>query len=197
MKSIPWPSDKLLKRVNHALLASIILTNGYVLLMPLLPKVNYELKQRITKPVKVNPADSNSVGSIDRSRDHLILPTMQLDEPVYFGTNASLVHRGIWQRPQTNTPDKGGNTVLVGHRFTYAGAAVFYNLDKLKTGDDVYFAYNQKIYHYKVTSSAIVPPTAVEVEAPSHETKLTLYTCAPLLTAKDRLVYVAELKEIL
>lgn len=197
MKSIPWPSDKLLKRANRFLLAVIILINSYVLLAPLLPKIDYAVKQHVTKPVKVNPADSNSVNSIDRSRDHLILPTMQLDEPVYFGSSPSLVHKGIWQRPQTNTPDKGGNTVLVGHRFTYDGAAVFYNLDKLKAGDDVYFVYNQKIYHYIVNYSVIVPPTAVEVEAPTSNTKLTLYTCAPLITAKNRLVYTAELKEIL
>ena len=86
--------------------------------------------------------------------------------------------------------------MLVGHRFTYDGAAVFYSLDKLKAGDDAYLVHNQKIYHYVVTGSAIVPPTATEVEAPTNETKLTLYTCTPLVTAKNRLVYTAELKEI-
>ena len=86
--------------------------------------------------------------------------------------------------------------MLVGHRFTYDGAAVFYSLDKLKAGDDAYLVHNQKIYRFVVTSSAIVPPTATEVEAPSNEAKLTLYTCTPLVTAKNRLVYTAELKEI-
>lgn len=187
----------MLKRVNTLLLAVILLTNSYVLLMPLLPKVNYEIKQRVTKPVKVNPADENSVKNIDRSRNHLVMPTMQLDETVYDGQSPSTVHKGIWRRPNTSTPDKGSNTVLVGHRFTYRGPAVFYNLDRLKVSDDVYLVYGQKIYHYTVSSSAIVPPTTSAVEAPTTDTQLTLYTCTPLITAKNRLVYVAALKEIL
>ncbi len=197
MKKPSWPSAVSLKSINAVLLVVILLTNSYVLLAPLLPRLDYEVKQRITKPVQVDPSNSKSVNNIDRSRNHLILPSLQLDEPVYDGTSPSMIDKGIWRRPNTSTPERGGNTVLVGHRFIYAGTAVFYNLDKLQISDDVYLVYGQKIYHYKITSSSVVPPTAVEVEAPSSETKLTLYTCTPLLTAKDRLVIVAELKEVL
>lgn len=197
MTKLRWPSEIVLKRANRGLLAVILLINSYVLLAPLLPRVEYEVKTRITKPVSVNPSSESSVKQIDRSRDHLVLPTLQLDEPVYFGSSPSLVHKGIWHRPLTNTPDRGGNSVLVGHRFTYDGAAVFYNLDKLKTGDDIYFIYEQKIYHYRTKYSAVVPPTAGEVEAPTTNTQLTLYTCTPLITAANRLVYVADLVEVL
>lgn len=196
MQQQSWPSDKRLKRINQGLLAIILISNMYVLLKPLLPKVDYEVKQRISKPVQVNPADENSIKNIDRTKNHLVLPSMQLDEPFYEGNSPSTVHKGIWHRPNTNTPDKGGNTVLVGHRFTYDGAAVFYNLDKLTVGDDAYLVHAKKIYHYKIITSAIVPPTATEVEAPSNETKLTLYTCTPLVTAKNRLVYTAKLEKI-
>ena len=196
MLKLRWPQATVLKRANTILLAIIILANGYVLVLPLLPKVDYEVKQRITKPVQVDPTNDTSIKNIDRSRNHLILPSMQLDEPVFDGTSPSTVHKGIWRRPNTSSPDKGSNTVLVGHRFTYDGNAVFYNLDKLQVHDDVYLVYNQKIYHYTVDGSAIVPPTATEVEAPSTETKLTIYTCTPLITAKNRLVYTAKLEKI-
>lgn len=197
MTKLGWPSETVLKRTNRVLLAIIILINSYVLLAPLLPRVEYEVKTRITKPVSVNPASESSLRQIDRSRDHLILPSLQLDEPVYFGSSPSLVHKGIWHRPQTTRPGQGGNTVLVGHRFTYDGAAVFYSLDKLRPGDDIYFVYDQKIYHYRTKSSAVVQPTAGEVEAPTSNTQLTLYTCTPLITAANRLVYVADLVEVL
>lgn len=187
-----WRSDTVLRRVNRVLLAVIVCSNGYVLVSPLLPKADFEIKQRITKPVKVNPGDDTTITKIDRSRNHLILPSLQLDEPILEGDSPSTVNNGIWRRPQTSTPGKGSNTVLVGHRFTYQGAAVFYNLDKLKINDDIFLVYDKKIYRYKVTTTKIVPPAAIEVEAPTNTPQLTLYTCIPLITAKDRLVYTAE-----
>lgn len=195
MLSLHWPDDGTLKRINRLLIAIIILANGYVLLMPLLPKLNFAIKQNITKPVQVNPANTNSLNAIDRSHNHLVLPTIQLDANVYDGDSVYTVNKGIWRRPQTSTPDKGGNTVLVGHRFTYSGHAVFYSLDNLKVGDDAYLVYSQKLYHYKIVIGEEVPPTAMEVEAPSADAKLTIYTCTPLLTAKNRLVYVGTLVE--
>ena len=196
MQYIHWPSETVLKNLNRFLLVIIIAVNGYVLVMPLLPKVNYEVKKRVTKPVRVDPARKETVASIDRSRNHLILPTIQLDEPVYDGVSSYTVNKGIWRRPNTSTPDRGGNTVLVGHRFTYNGAAVFYNLDKLGNNDDIYLIYSQKVYHYKVALIQIVSPNNTQVEAPSAGNRLTIYTCTPLLTAKNRLVYIADLIEV-
>ena len=196
MGILNWPSETVLKNLNRFLLVIIIAVNGYVLVMPLLPKVNYEVKKRVTKPVRVDPARKETVASIDRSRNHLILPTIQLDEPVYDGVSSYTVNKGIWRRPNTSTPDRGGNTVLVGHRFTYNGAAVFYNLDKLGNNDDIYLIYSQKVYHYKVALIQIVSPNNTQVEAPSAGNRLTIYTCTPLLTAKNRLVYIADLIEV-
>ena len=196
MGAIHWPEDRWLRWVNNLLLTVIILINGYVLVAPLLPRVDYEVKQHITKPVKVDPQKPDTIAQIDRSRNHLILPTLQLDEPVYDGQSIKTVNKGIWRRPNTSTPDKGGNTVLVGHRFTYHNAAVFYNLDKLSPNDDVYLAYGQKVYHYRVVQMAIVPPNDLQVEAPSIDDRLTIYTCTPLWTSKQRLVYTANLIEV-
>ncbi len=192
-----WPSDKNISKVNKILLSVIVFSNSYIVILPILPKADYVIKQHITKPIVVNPTEENSLNKIDRSYNHLILPTIQLDYPMLISNNPLTIHRGVWHRPNTNLPDKTGNTVLVGHRFTYTGTAVFYNLDKLKIQDDAYIVYNQKIYHYIVNKSTIVPPTATEIEAPSKEAILTLYTCTPLWTAKERLVFVAELKEVL
>jgi sortase A len=186
-------TDSVLGKINAGLLALIIVINGYVVVAPMVPRLDYEVKQHITKPVKaIDPQKPD----IDRSKNHLVIPELQLDQPIFDGTSPSTVHKGIWRRPNTSTPGQGSNTVLVGHRFTYAGAAVFYSLDKLGANDDVYVAYNQKIYHYRVEESKIVPPTAVEVEAPTNDSVLTLYTCTPLWTAKDRLIYVAKLLEV-
>ena len=53
--------------------------------------------------------------------------------------------------------------------------------------------WEDKEYDYKVTSIREVPPTAIEIEAPTDANIVTLYTCTPLWSAKNRLVVVAEL----
>jgi LPXTG-site transpeptidase (sortase) family protein len=40
--------------------------------------------------------------------------------------------------------------------------------------------------------SKIVDPSAVEIEAPTTQKQLTLYTCTPIWTAKERLVIIAK-----
>ncbi len=124
--------------------------------------------------------------------NRLIIPKLMLDEPIYEGEPIYTVDKGIWRRPRTSTPDLNSNTVLVGHRFTYRGAAVFYHLDLVKAGDEMAVYWNGQKYLYKVTTTKIVPPTEVSVEAPTHAQTLTIYTCTPLWTSKDRLVVIAE-----
>src|SRR5699024_902953 len=96
----------------------------------------------------------------------------------------------------SSTPDKGGNTVLVGHRFSYKDAAVLYHLDKAKQDDPIVVAWDGKIYTYKVSESKIVKPTDIYVEAPSEDDRLTIYTCHPIWSVKERLVVVANLESI-
>lgn len=82
--------------------------------------------------------------------------------------------------------------MLVGHRFTYDGNGVFYHLDKLKVGDQLAVFWEGKKYQYTVTETKVVPATATEVEDQTQDPQLTLYTCTPLWSAKDRLVVIAK-----
>ena len=47
-------------------------------------------------------------------------------------------------------------------------------------------------YNYAVTAIKVVQATALEVEAPTDEDIVTIYTCTPLWSAKDRLVVIAK-----
>lgn len=106
-----------------------------------------------------------------------------------------MLHYGVWRLPYTSTPDKGGNTVLVGHRFTYTEPqGVFYFLDKIRVGDAITVYWQGKPYEYVVMSTSVVPPTDLAVEAQTTTPRLTLYTCTPLWTAQNRLIVVAEPK---
>ena len=82
--------------------------------------------------------------------------------------------------------------MLVGHRFTYDGPATFYSLDKVSIGDNIVVYWSSREYDYRVESIKVVPPTAIEVEAPTKDAQLTIYTCTPLWSAKNRLVIVSK-----
>lgn len=191
----PSVYDKdMLHRVNTLLVILIIAINGFVVLSPLWPAVSYGLnkssKQRQLS-AKVEAVDSSGP-------NRLIAPAMQLEASILEGSKAraySTLNEGIWRLPSGSTPDKGGNTVLIGHRFTYTNPrGVFYHLDKLNIGDSVAVIWNQEKYLYKVRETATVPASATSVEAPTDNDQLTLYTCTPLWLPKDRLVVIADLE---
>jgi sortase A len=103
--------------------------------------------------------------------------------------------KGIWRWPRSSTPDKGGNTVFIGHRFTYTNPrGVFYFLNKIKLSDEIGVFWNNKKYLYKVTSVSQVPPNDTAIEDNTPQPELTLFTCTPLWLPKDRLVIVANLE---
>jgi LPXTG-site transpeptidase (sortase) family protein len=81
-------------------------------------------------------------------------------------------------------PGEIGNTVVDGHLDTYTSSnGVFSNLDKLKSGDDVYVVDAQnKLIHYRVSHVAVF---AADSSAPlqsifgtSGQAHLNLITCA-------------------
>lgn len=122
---------------------------------------------------------------------------MLLDQPILEGTIAQeykVLDQGIWRYSKGSTPDKGGNTVLIGHRFTYTiPKGVFYYLNKVSIGDNIGVFWNQKEYLYTVDSINVVPPNDTAIEKNSSNSELTLFTCTPLALPKDRLVIVANL----
>jgi len=192
-----------LARVNTLLLTAIILVNGYVIVLPFIPNIIFwaqkqdghhqqQLEDRIHKQPGTGANSPKSQGQ------QLTIPSMGLDEAVHEGSTARTLRQGLWHRPHTSTPDKGGNTVIVGHRLTYTDPrGTLYHLDKVKVGDDIGLTWRGKQYIYTVTTTKVVSATEISVEAPTDEARLTVYTCTPLWLPKDRLVVVAELQEVL
>lgn len=146
-------------------------------------------------PIVSSPiSNSIKVDSISvPDKNTLIIPKIGVTQDILEGDSVTTVDKGPWRRPASSTPDNGSNTVIAGHRFSYSGGGVFYNLDKVSLGDQIIMFWDGKIYEYRVTDKLEVTPEQVSIEAPTNESVLTLYTCAPLLTAKNRLVIRARL----
>ncbi len=194
------------RRINFGLLAVIILINGYILMTPLIPAISYwwhardphatkQLTERLHEAKPPSTATADTAFRAGPNHDGLIIPKMLLDTPLIEGPMSdsfNLLNKGAWRLPIASSPDKGGNTVIAGHRFSYTGPrGVFYYLNKLEPGDEVGLWYHGTRYLYKVQSTRTVAATEVSVQQPTSETRLTLYTCTPLWNPVSRLVVVA------
>jgi sortase A len=194
--------DWLRKTLNY-MLASICI---FLVLMPVIPEIIYYFKQvtgtfeletvEIRDETGLKGGDENESEQLPEGNT-LIIPAIGLRAPVVEGSDETALSRGAWRRPNTSTPDEGGNTVITGHRFEYLppNNLTFYHLDKVEEGDKIQVYWEDELYEYEVESIFVVDPSAVEVEDDTEESQLTLYTCTPLWTAKNRLVIVADLLE--
>ncbi|CAN5171810.1 hypothetical protein BH09PAT3_BH09PAT3_6330 [soil metagenome] len=183
-----------LRQWNHLLTAVVVLLASYIILLPLLPAFSWWAQHQA--PIISSPPNTSGVTpAIIPTENTLVIPSLDLQQTIYEGSNKYTLRKGVWHRPNSSTPILGGNTVLAGHRFTYHDPAVFYNLDKVSVGDKMVLYWEGKKYEYKVAKILTVPPTATEVEEPTSEPTLTVYTCTPLWSSKSRLVLVGTLVE--
>jgi len=119
----------------------------------------------------------------------LKIPRIGVDYIVVAGVNVQDLRKGPGHFPNTPLPGQYGNAAIAGHRTTYG--APFYDLDKLRPGDEIqFFTKLGDAYVYIVTDSVVVNPTDYHVITDSDPAKatVTLVTCTPLRTAKQRLV---------
>ena len=119
------------------------------------------------------------------------------------GVDPSDLRDGPGHYPGTALPGQVGNFVVSGHRTTYG--APFNRVDELKPGDAVVVETRDTWYTYRVTSTEIVRPTAVEVTYPvprdrdAKPTKalITLTSCHPKYSARQRIIVYGALGETL
>lgn len=189
-----------LRTMNRLLTVVVAMLAIYIILAPILPQLEWWVHhdtpiKSIVPPINLAPV-ARGTQQPAIAGDVLVVPSIDMEEAIYEGANAWMLHYGAWRLPYTSTPDKGGNTVIVGHRFTYSNPkGVFYYLDKIQVGDPISIYWQGRRYEYTVVSTSVVPATDLAVEANTATPRLTLYTCTPLWTAQNRLVIVAEPKK--
>lgn len=184
-----------LRRFNNFLTAVVIIFAAYILAMPYIPAMTWWMAHTaplISKPATV--AMPHAAADLP-AEPTLVIPALGMRETLHDSNSEYILNLGIWHLPGSSNPSTGGNTVLAAHRYTLHGPGVFYHLDLMKPGDNIYVYWNKKQYDYTVRTVSVVPPTEVSVAAPTTDSRLTLYTCTPLWTFKDRLVVVAVPKK--
>jgi len=98
---------------------------------------------------------------------------------------------GAGHMPHTPLPGQPGNAVISGHRTTYG--APFHELDVLELGDTIEVETALGTHVYQVRETFIVKPKDVWVVDALPGSWLTLTTCHPKFSARQRLIVRAEL----
>jgi len=104
---------------------------------------------------------------------------------------------GIAHYKGTSRPDQTGNVFIFGHSSDYRWRknpyeSAFAKLPELTQGDSVSLWYKEKEYHYEVTETKIIEPTDVGWLNQTSDNYLTLMTCYPIGSAKQRFVVRAK-----
>jgi LPXTG-site transpeptidase (sortase) family protein len=128
----------------------------------------------------------------------LDIPKIRVDNKVVVeGVGRDELRKGPGHVPSTVLPGQAGTFGVSGHRTTYG--APFYRLNELAKGDTITVVTREAIYTYTVTRTAIVRPTDTQVldnvEGPDGkpEATITLTTCHPRYSARQRLIVFGDL----
>ncbi|MDR2063428.1 MAG: class D sortase [Candidatus Nomurabacteria bacterium] len=137
----------------------------------------------------------------------LIIPKINVEVPIIFNvgsdqaSQAVAMKNGVAHFPvpgADSMPGQIGNFSVSGHSSNDVFSNgqykfIFSRLEKLEEGDTVYVNYDSVRYTYKIVRKEVVTPTDVaKLVYPTDKPMLTLITCTPVGTAKNRLLVTGE-----
>ncbi|MDD5693392.1 MAG: class D sortase [Patescibacteria group bacterium] len=103
---------------------------------------------------------------------------------------------GVAHYKNTALPASGSNILIFGHSSGVWGAGpystVFAKLNNLAVKDEILINYNNKNYKYSVSEKKIIQASDISITEPTEKEQLTLMTCWPVGTDKERLVVIAK-----
>ena len=114
------------------------------------------------------------------------IPRIGVDKAVVEGVSVGDLKKGPGHYPGSPLPGQPGNSAIAGHRTTYG--APFGSLGSVREGDEIRVTTRDGDFRYVVDRISIVSPDQVEVLDQTDEARLTLTTCHPKYSARQRLV---------
>lgn len=187
----------------------LILVGLALVVYPFLPSWQYRLAQPQPQLPYVSKLPASTLNQVAAAGNHLpnigtkpipttnrlVIPTIGVDMLIVDGPDERALDRGIWHIPNTSNPVDGGNVVLSGHRWRYLppSNATLYLLDKVKDGELVILYWGGQEYDYRINRREVVNPNRVDILQNTPAPRLTIFTCTPLFSTKQRLVLYGEL----
>lgn len=112
---------------------------------------------------------------------YLIIPKLDMKKPIYLDATFDHLDWGVAQVEGTSLPLGGMSTrsVIAGHRGWW-GDLMFYNVDKIEVGDEIFIDGRTGLLEYRVTGTDIISPSDWESILPvAGKDMVTLLTCHP------------------
>ncbi len=204
-----------LKRSRHFI---PLIIGGVILLLGICFQYNQVIASHIVAYMSPGNSEVSEITAIDptlsiktHKKPYLMIPKLNIEVPVIFGSKNDVNSMNIAMDNGVANfvvpgaaakPGEIGNFVISGHS---AGNIyqqsnykfIFSGLTRMKEGDLVYMDYNNTRYTYKITGTKTVKPTDVaslRKIAKDNEGKpmITLITCVPLGTSRERLLVYGE-----
>ena len=182
-----------LSALSFALLAGAAGVIGYPFYTNLYQdRLQGQLDRELASPELRDAYLRGAVGEGD-SLTRIKIPRIGVDTIVVEGTSASALRAGAGHYPSTPLPCEVGNVAIAGHRTTYGRP--FHDLDQLEPGDRITLETPIGMCTYEMREEPfIVAPTQTDVvDNTPDEARLTLTTCHPKGSARQRLIVVATL----
>jgi sortase A len=120
------------------------------------------------------------------------IPKIHIEKAVVEGVGVPDLKKGPGHYPESPMPGQPGNAAIAGHRTTYG--APFFRLDELAPGDEIRVTTRQGDFLYRVSGTQIVRPDQNEVLTNTEDNRLTLTTCHPRFSARQRMIVTATLE---
>lgn len=157
-------------------------------------RVQSRLDRQIASPQHLDRYRAGKLEDGD-ALTRLKIPVLDVDVVVVQGTSASALRAGAGHYPASPLPCDPGNVAIAGHRTTYGKP--FANIDRLKPGDAIILETPIGACTYEVSRAPFVTaPTDFSVVANDLPgSALTLTTCHPKGSAKQRLIVRADLTD--
>lgn len=122
------------------------------------------------------------------------IPSIDVDLPIYHGTDDETLERGVGHLQGTSLPvgGAGSHSVLTAHR-GLASATLFTNLNRVVEHDRFTLEVLGEVFTYEVRETKVVEPDQTEaLRAIPGEDLVTLITCTPLGINTQRILVIGE-----
>lgn len=192
LRTRPW-ARMLLTSLSIGLLLGAVGTVGYPFYTNLLQdRIQSRLDRQMSSP-ELKRAYLGGEVAVGDSLTRIIIPAIDVDVIVVEGTTASALRAGAGHYPNTPLPCETGNVAIAGHRTTYGRP--FHNLDLLEPGDQITLETPIGGCTYEVNQDPFVvtPDTREVLDDTPGQATLTLTTCHPKGSARQRLIIKATL----
>lgn len=152
---------------------------------------------QLTDPFKANKSDGetmvyNNILNLDQSgvMGYLEIPCISVNLPIYHGTDAEILERGVGHLAASSLPIGGKSThsILTGHT-GLSSAKLFTDLTEMKKGDLFFIYVLDQTLAYKVDQISVVKPENIEkLQIVDGKDYVTLVTCTPYGVNDHRLL---------